>query len=112
LVNNLADSSCQGSAMAIVIPIPIGVHRIVSLQGAVIKVVDCEYCKSQFGFRLDLEARGGDHDLLFLDPAGSKDRALQQAKENLEARSRNLIVPVPCPQCGMYQEAMGAAAKR
>jgi len=71
-----------------------------------LKVVSCENCKQSYAILLDVEARGEDLDLLFLDSDGSKDRADAQARENLAAKIRNSVAVIPCPQCGFYQEDM------
>ncbi len=97
--------------MVIPIPIPIGVRRVATARGAVWKVHACENCRQQFAFLLELQATGEDHDLLFLDRDGSSKRAQEQAEENLLKKSQICVVPVPCPNCGFYQEAMSRKLK-
>jgi hypothetical protein len=75
------------------------------------KRVSCERCQQPYAYLLELEARGEDHDLLFLDSAGSAERARQQAEQNLAEKSRNVVLPVPCPMCGFYQEEMAQRLK-
>jgi hypothetical protein len=60
---------------------------------------------------LALEAKGDDIDLLFLDGAGSAQRARDHAKENLLQKSRNCMLPIPCPNCGFYQAEMAKRLK-
>jgi hypothetical protein len=93
------------------IPIPIGAVHRATVQGAVWKRVSCERCQQPYAYLLELEARGEDHDLLFLDSAGSAERARQQAEQNLAEKSRNVVLPVPCPNCGFYQEEMAQRLK-
>jgi hypothetical protein len=88
------------------IPIPIGTKHVIAVQGAVWKFVSCTHCQEPYAYLLELEATGEDHDLLFLDGKGSAERARAKAEENLLQKSRNCILPVPCPTCGFYQDDM------
>jgi hypothetical protein len=92
--------------VAIHIPIPIGIRHNVVAKGRTVRVIQCENCRQPYGIVLDLEASGSDIDLLFLDSAGSKARAAADAQEKLAAQAHNLVVAVPCPQCGLYQADM------
>jgi hypothetical protein len=92
--------------MFIPIPIPIGTKYIAAVRGAVWKFVTCTHCQERFAYLLELEATGEDHDLAFLDAKGSAERAQAQAEHNLMQKSRNVVLPVPCPGCGSYQEDM------
>jgi hypothetical protein len=93
------------------IPIPIGTKHIASVQGAVWKFVSCAHCQEGYAYLIRLDATGEDHDLLFLDGAGSAERAQAKAEENLLQKSRNVVVPVPCPTCGWYQDDMSRKMK-
>ena len=93
------------------IPIPIGVKRVAAVQGAVWKFVSCAHCQQRYAYLLELEATGTDHDLLFLDAKGSAERARAQAEQNLVQKSRNVVIPVPCPSCGFYQNDMARMLK-
>jgi hypothetical protein len=88
------------------IPIPIGITRVATVQGAVWKFVSCAHCRQRYAYLLELEATGEDHDLLFLDGEGSAERARANAEEDLSLKSRNIVLPVPCPHCGFYQDDM------
>jgi hypothetical protein len=92
--------------MPIPIPIPIGTKYITAVRGAVWKFVWCARCQERYAYLLELEATGEDHDLLFLDGKGSAERARTQAEQNLLQKSRNCVLPVPCPSCGWYQDDM------
>jgi hypothetical protein len=98
--------------MLILIPIPIGAKHVAAVQGAVWKIVSCAHCQQRYAYLLELEATGEDHDLLFLDGAGSAERARAQAEDNLLQKSRNVVVPVPCPNCGSYQDDMSRMLKQ
>jgi hypothetical protein len=93
------------------IPIPIGIVRVAAVRGAVWKVVDCEHCRQRFAYLLELEATGEDHDPLFFDGQGSAARAQAQAEQNFLQKSRNVVLTVPCPHCGGYQEDMSREMK-
>jgi hypothetical protein len=97
--------------MTIPIPIPIGAKHVESVQGAVWKFVSCTDCQQPYAYLLELEATGEDHDLLFLDGQGSAERARAKAEQNLLRKSRNVVMPVPCPACGFYQEDMSRKLK-
>jgi hypothetical protein len=88
------------------IPIPIGARHVAAAGGAVWKVVSCGYCRQRYAYLLELEATGEVHDLLFMDGKGSAELALAQAEQNLLQKSRNCVLPVPCPHCGYYQDEM------
>lgn len=93
------------------IPIPIGTKHVAAVQGAVWKFVSCGHCQQRYAYQLELEATGENHDLLFLDGEGSAERARAQAEQNLLQKSRNVVVPVPCPSCGFYQDDMSRKLK-
>jgi len=97
--------------MHIPIPIPIGAKHVAAVQGAVWKFVCCAHCQQRYAYLLELEATGEDHDLFFLDGEGSAERARAAAEQNLLQQSRNVVVPVPCPNCGFYQEDMARILK-
>jgi hypothetical protein len=96
--------------MLIPIPIPI-VKHVAAIQGAVWKFVSCAHCRQRYAYLLQLEATGEDDDLLFLDGAGSAERARAKAEQNLLHKSRNVVLPVPCPNCGSYQDDMSRMLK-
>jgi hypothetical protein len=93
------------------IPIPIGTRYVAAVRGAVWKFVSCAHCQQRYAYLLELEATGEDHDLLFLDAEGSAQRAQAQAEQHLLQKSRNCVLPVPCPNCGFYQEEMAQQLK-
>jgi hypothetical protein len=97
--------------MFIPIPVPVSTRRIASVLGMFWKVVDCERCGTMFAYQVELEGTGEDHDLLFLDARASAERARAKAEENLVRKSRNVVVPVPCPHCGHYQAEMAERLK-
>jgi hypothetical protein len=97
--------------MPIPIPIPIGAKHVAAVRGVVWKFVSCSHCQERFAYLLESEATGEDHDLAFLDGKGSAERARAQAERNLAQKSRNVVLPVPCPRCGSYQDDMSRQLK-
>lgn len=97
--------------MHIPIPIPIGTKHVAAVRGAVWKFASCAHCQQRYAYLLELEATGEDHDLLFLDGEGSAKRARAKAEQNLLQKSRNVVLPVPCPNCGSYQDDMSRMLK-
>jgi len=97
--------------MHIPIPIPIGAKHVAAVQGTVWKFVSCAHCQEPFAYLLELEATGEDHDLLFMDSEGSAERAQIQAEQNFLRKSCNVVLPVPCPNCGFYQDDMSQLLK-
>jgi hypothetical protein len=93
------------------IPIPIGTKYVAAVHGAVWKFVSCAHCRQGYAYLLELEATGEDHDLLFLDGEGSAERARAQAEQHFLQKSRNCVLPVPCPNCGSYQDEMSRQLK-
>lgn len=92
--------------MFVLIPIPAGVTRVATVRGAVWKVVCCSGCKERYAYLLELEATGEDHDQNVVGGKDSAERARARAEEQLSKLSRNVVLPVPCPNCGHYQEDM------
>jgi hypothetical protein len=88
--------------MPIQIPIPIGTRHVAPVRGAVWKFVSCTHCQERYAYLLELEATGEDHDLAFLDGKGSAERARAQAERNFLQKSHNVVLPVPCPNCGFH----------
>jgi len=97
--------------MLIPVPIPIGTKHIAHAHGAIWRCIQCTNCEQGYAFQLELQATGEDFDLLFLNSEGSAERAQAKAEENLDQKSRNVVLPVPCPQCGFYQEEMSQQLK-
>jgi hypothetical protein len=97
--------------VVIPVPIPIGVKRVALVEGAVWKFVSCEGCHQPYAYQLELEARGEDIDLLFLDGPKSAERARSHAEENLRQKSQRCVLPIPCPSCGLYQAEMARRLK-
>jgi hypothetical protein len=98
--------------MFIPIPIPpIGNKAVITLQGAVWKLVRCRSCSENYAYQFEVEATGEGENLLFLDGAAAAERALTMAEERFARKSQNTVLPVPCPNCGCYQDEMSNLLK-
>lgn len=92
--------------MFISIPIPIATEWVATARGTFWKVVSCSHCQQRYAFPLELETTGTDvGSPLSLDIEGAS-RAQARAEENLSTLARNVVLPVPCPNCGCYQPDM------
>jgi hypothetical protein len=93
------------------IPIPIGIKYVAAAHGTVWKFISCAYCRQPYAYLVELEAIGAGDDLLFLEGEAAKEQARANAQKNLSEKSRNVVVPVPCPACGCYQDDMARVLK-
>ena len=97
--------------MFIPIPISVGATYEAAVEGTIWKLITCESCGERYAYGLNLEATGEEHDLLFLDAAGAMQRAQEQAQQRLAEKCRNVVLAIPCPNCGHYQEKMARRLK-
>jgi hypothetical protein len=79
---------------------------VATAHGTVWKVVTCSHCQQRYAFQLELETTGtvGGARVL-MDDEGAR-VAQAKAEENLAKMARNLVFPLPCPNCGCYQPEM------
>jgi hypothetical protein len=92
--------------------IPVGTNYHVAVQGVAYKHVQCEDCGTDYYYRMMRDALGGATSWLFLNQQGAQAAALRKAKEKLEKQLSQESDPVPCPQCGRFQQHMIAYARR
>jgi hypothetical protein len=98
--------------MFIPIPIPpISAKHVATVQGTVWKFVSCAHCQQPYAYLLDLEASGESHDLLFMDGKDAAEQAQAKAEENFARKGRNVELPIPCPNCGFFQDDMSRKLK-
>ena len=92
--------------MFIVIPIPVGARYEATARRTVWKVLACSHCRKHYAFQLELETTGTE----IASPLEPSDeahrRAMANAEENLSKMAQNVVLPVPCPNCGCYQDDM------
>lgn len=92
--------------MLIPIPIPYSTRWVAKANGTVWKVVTCSHCQQRYGFQLELETTGQVVGApLSMDADGAR-QAQARAQENLAKMGRNVVIPLPCPNCGCYQPDM------
>ena len=89
-----------------IIPIPVATQWVATARGTVWKVVTCSHCRQRYAFLLELETTGKEvGPPLSLGDEGTR-RAQARAEENLSKMARNVVFPLPCPNCGCYQPDM------
>jgi hypothetical protein len=87
------------------------VHTVAST-GSTLKIVNCEYCRKQYLYRVKRTVHGEGNSLLYGDEDGAKLRAIRHAQEELDTALKTAIDVVPCPGCGWIQEDMQVLARR
>jgi hypothetical protein len=92
--------------------IPYANKYTVTLSGTTLKKVHCESCHAEYLYQMKRTARGSGTSLLFLDNQGAKERASQDAENNLRGMLEREIEPVPCPICGCFQATMVPMVQR
>ena len=76
------------------------------IAGTVGRSVVCEKCGCKFGYYVFRQASGSGHSPYMLDNQGASNRASGEAKGRLQRMLSTHTEPVPCPDCGWFQEAM------
>lgn len=94
------------------VPIPYARSYTATVRGAILKFVACEQCHAQFIYHMEREASGSGTSLLFLDNEGASRRASVGAESALQTMLQSECDPVPCPDCGWYQEHMHATIRK
>ena len=76
--------------------------------GSVLKLVHCEQCNHEFGYKMSRKAAGDAFSTLGLSNQRAADAAETQAGKRLQRKLAKSCDPVPCPECGLYQPEMVA----
>jgi hypothetical protein len=92
--------------------ISIGEEHQVTVSGAVIKHVCCEFCSCEYFFEHTSKAKGSGFSLFSLNNRGAQNRAAEQAKKKLERELKTGVACAPCPECARYQAAMVARMRK
>lgn len=79
-------------------------------QGQAWRGQTCEHCGQQYFYRVGFTATGSAQNPYYLDP-DSQQRAEREAEALLEQALRREVVPVPCPNCTLYQRDMLPAVR-
>jgi hypothetical protein len=77
-------------------------------KGSAVKAVVCENCNYYYAYRLSREAVGDSTGFLVPDYETAQQRASDKLRELLERGCD----PVPCPECGWYQQNMVTRARQ
>jgi hypothetical protein len=89
-----------------------GTDWTVTRSGTVLKFVRCEQCNHDYAYWMHRKIEHSSFSALGLDNRGAVSRAAREANDRLDRALRKSCDPVPCPECGHYQEAMVARARR
>lgn len=83
-----------------------GVNYTATVKGSTPVAVRCEKCGHKYYYLLVCTAVGRGQAPYGLGAEAAKERARAAAERQLRRMLETEIVPVPCPQCGWYQEEM------
>ena len=92
--------------------IPIGQTTTARCHGEMLKVTQCEGCGSEYVYKIRRVGQGSGFSLLFLGNAGAQRSASSGAQANLRQKLATGVEAVPCPSCGLYQQAMVPLARK
>ena len=92
--------------------IPLGRRYTAKLSASRPKFVTCEKCQYEFVYFMKRSASGTGTSFLFLDNAGAKLRAHDEANATLYKQLNQEQDAVPCPECGWVQLVMIPFARR
>src|SRR3954467_6243330 len=92
--------------------IPFARIQTESASGSTIKAAQCESCGLDYFYDIERTAVGSGVGLLFLDNAGTQQRAQAEADEKLKKQLDTEIEVVPCPSCGWVHSDMDSLARR
>jgi hypothetical protein len=92
--------------------IPIGQTTTARCRGETLKLVPCEGCGSEYVYKIRRVGQGSGFSLLFLGNAGAQRSATSGAETNLQQKLATGVEAVPCPSCGLYQQAMVPLARK
>jgi hypothetical protein len=86
-------------------------HRNAQVPGAVLKLVQCGRCRTEYVYQMHRVGYGSHSSMLFAPDPMSGVRAWNNAAAALHRSLLQEVDPVPCPQCGHYQDDMVAAIR-
>jgi hypothetical protein len=78
----------------------------VTVTGSTGVAVRCEKCEHKFYYKLVCKAFGRANLVPLADKEDARRTALGRAKQKLRELVQTQIAPVPCPECGWYQQNM------
>jgi hypothetical protein len=83
-----------------------GIDYTTTVNGSVIKFVHCEECEHEYVYEMARRISRSAFSVLGVHNQEAADRSHRHAETALEKSLRESCDPVPCPQCGHYQQAM------
>jgi hypothetical protein len=83
-----------------------------AISGTAIKEVRCEECSETYFYKMVRRGEGQGTSPYYLNNAGAERRAQKGAQTQLEKLLRKGVDPVPCPDCGWFQENMVREVRR
>lgn len=92
--------------------IPVGMNYHVDAKGHVYKQVVCEQCQTEYYYYMEREALAVATSWLFLNNKGAQKAASKRAEAKLRKQLAKGGEPVPCPNCGWFQDDMIRLARR
>lgn len=84
----------------------VGERVTVEVQGQTWREETCQRCGGRFHYRLTVTATGAAVNPYFIDSYGSRRRAEDEARSELDHALEHMVAPVPCPHCLKYQEGV------
>lgn len=94
------------------VAIPYALTYTSTLRATVPKLVKCEECGLEYVYLMERVRQGEGTSVLFLDNAGARQRAEEQAQDRLRAALERGCEAVPCPACGRIQDHMVPRARK
>jgi hypothetical protein len=89
-----------------------GIDWTVTRSGSVLKFVRCEQCNHDYAYWMHRKIEHSSFSVLGLDNRGASGRAGNEAATRLRQSLLNSCDPVPCPECGHFQDAMVLRSRR
>jgi hypothetical protein len=86
-------------------------HHYASATASIWRPVSCEHCKGDFAYLMTRSGQGYARSGVFVDYDVAREGARGGAEVSLEQKMEEDFDPVPCPDCGKYQEYMFRALR-
>src|SRR5438445_532876 len=90
----------------------VGFYSVRTKTGSVAKFVTCEGCGYEYVYILSRKSIGKALSIYALHNQEASNRSQRNADLHLQRLLAKSCDPVPCPQCGWYQESMVRRARK
>lgn len=77
-----------------------------TVKGTTWRPVNCEVCKHEFAYEMQITATGQGSSPYFLNNSGAQVSAQERAKASFDEKIENSFATVPCPNCGHIHSSM------